>query len=188
MTHQSNPAPTLHSILLGGHYVALSLRERDNEDGTFAGEVRAYSYLGDFGGMLAASEVPLKQRLANMDMSTFFAMCDGTVHLVFDGPASVEKLGTEILNQRRRRCITAELACELWGDLQFCRDAVEQSELSFRGLATRLCALEPKLGLPATLAMKTLSPQAKQFWNTVWPELVRLLDGNQKPASHQLAA
>ena len=188
MTNPSNSAPALYTILMGSEYAALTVRDWRNQDGSFGGEARVYSHLGDFGGIIASCDKPIRAHLVELGMADFFAKCEGAAHMTFDGPASVAELCHAILGLRRARSVSADVACELWGDLQFCRDTAAQSELSFRSLAARLCALEPALGQPAGLTLKSLSPQATHFWNTIWPEVTRMLTAEQNLSLPRLAA
>lgn len=187
MTNTSNSTLTLYSFQMGRQYVAATIRKSENPDGTFDGEVHVYSHLGDLSGSFPGC-TELEQQLVALDMAGFFAVCNGAAFMAFDGAASVENAGRQILAQRRARSISADIACELWGDLQFCRDTVVHSELGFRGLATRLYALAPALGRPSELTLKSLSPHAQLFWETIWPELKRQFGADCTASPERLAA
>ena len=187
MTTSSKSTCELYRIWAGGHYAAISLDAWRNPDLKFGGELLVHSSAGDFGGTIASCDVPFKEQLTALDPASFLAHFGANVHSTFDGKASVTKLGKAILVKRRARMFSAELACELWGDLQFAGDAAARSELSFRSTAARLCAAAPALGQPADYATQTVSAQTLFFWTELWSEFRSVLT-RQMPDVQPLAA
>jgi hypothetical protein len=175
MTTSSKSTCELYRIWAAGHYAAISLDAWRNPDLKFGGELLVHSSAGDFGGTIASCDRPFKEQLAALDLASFLEHFGANVHSTFDGKASVAKLGKAILAQRRARVLSAELACELWGDLQFAGDTAARSELSFRITAARLCATAPILGQPADYAAQTVSAQTQFFWAELWSEFRSVL-------------
>lgn len=188
MTTPSKSACELYRFWAGPHYAAITVAPWWTLLGRkFGGELLVHSTLGNFGGTVDDCKMEFTEYLRGLTKEAFFATFGGGIRPTFDGKASVAKLGLAILGQRRARALSAETACELWGDLQFASDSAASSELSFRITAARICAAAPVLGQPADHTVQTLGPQAQVFWDTVWPEFTAALS---RPAlgRHALAA
>ena len=189
MTTRSKSVCELYRMWAQGNYAVITIDSWTNGDrATFGGVVLVHSSIGNFGGVVNSCEVPFKQLLAGLDMKGFLSMCGGQAHLTFDGNASVQRLGAAILARRRARRLTAEDACELWGDLQFASDTAGRAELNFRITAGRLCTATPDLGTAADYVVHAASPQARIFWDVLWPEFQAMLRTDLGPEHRQLAA
>lgn len=176
MTTQSISACELYRFWVGQHYAAITLDPWWPAPGRkFGGELLVHSTLGNFGGTIDDCTMALTDYLRSLTMQAFFEQFGGSMRPTFDGKASVAKLGMAILVLRRARDISAETACELWGDLQFSGDNAAGSELSFRTTAARICAAVPAMGHPADHAVQSYGPHAQLFWDTLWPKFIAAL-------------
>lgn len=188
MTTQSKSACELYRFWVGPHYAAITVAPRWTVLGRkFGGEILLHSTLGNFGGTIEDCKMEFTEYLRGLTMPAFFEQFGGPMRPMFDGKASVARLGKAILAQRRARGFTTETACELWGDLQFSGDSAARSELSFRTTAARICAAAPPLGQPADHAVQTYGHQAQVFWDTLWPKFIATL-ARPAAAPHAFAA
>lgn len=142
------------------------------------GRISVSSDYGNFANFWSHCGMPFKKFLANIEIG-YFA---GKVGLDrwFDHERTVKELRTDILQRRRERGLTKEVAALAW-DKVVNELAYESNEAPFLAIAYNCDALWGMYDGGEFPIRTTIDPMFQSFWKNCWPVFLEYLKQEELP-------
>lgn len=159
-------------------------------EGTYhCGEITIQSSFGCWGYIWTACGSPFKRFLQRASFDYVFTKFMGDKLARYDGDATVRKLRSEVIEQRKRRRLDMDEARKVWDAIAYEADRIESgSETDFGYAMFDIArALDDKHPMREHFADPCAwdrctrhDPQAAGFWRCIWPLFIDALKEEEK--------
>jgi len=172
----------IYEIRKHGEYANISLREWSKPElQQFGGEMMVHSSFGSWAYTWGATGQPFKHFLARLTFDYMMGKLMGPETEVFDAEASIKNAMKELIQARRDEKWDKDAVREAYNELgEHLSSSMSQADFGYicRTLSEIVAETADENGCdnifyePHYMMATKVNPQAKGFWEHLWPEFV----------------